>query len=120
MARLGTPDADQYISSETLTVAVAARFNPATSHDATGTYQLDIDARPFLLDIGNGEVSVRAGEADRPGVSISTDSGSLIALINGTHTLADSLTEGFITIDGDPAATMALARAFDLAVTEPE
>ncbi|MFI1919663.1 winged helix-turn-helix transcriptional regulator [Nocardia sp. NPDC020380] len=120
MTRLGTPEADQYISSETLAVAVAARFNPATAHDAAGTHRLDIDARPFLLDIANGQVSVRAGEADRPVVSISTDSGSLIALINGTRTLADSLAEGFIAIDGDPAAIMALARAFDLAASEPE
>jgi len=115
MTRLGEPSANHYIDAEALALAVAARFNPAAADDADGRYQLTIDGRPFRLDITDDHIDVRVGPTDRPRVSITADTGTLIALTNGTRTLADSLAEGTITLDGDPEAVMHLARAFDLA-----
>ena len=114
LRRLGTPTEGQTANVNLLAFAMAARFNPSNSPAADGTYQLCIDGSTFKLAIDNGTVNIQAGPTHQPQAVISTDMATLIAINNGTTTLAEALTSQVLTVDGDPTAIVALANAFEL------
>jgi DNA-binding HxlR family transcriptional regulator/putative sterol carrier protein len=114
LRRLGTPTEGQTANVNLLAFAMAARFNPSNSPAADGTYQLCIDGSTFKLAIDNGTINIQAGPTHQPQAVISTDMATLIAINNGTTTLAEALTSQVLTVDGDPTAIVALANAFEL------
>lgn len=114
LRRLGTPTEGQTANVNLLAFAMAARFNPSNSPAADGTYQLCIDGSTFKLAIDNGTINIQAGPTHQPQAVISTDMATLIAINNGTTTLAEALTSRVLTVDGDPTAIAALANAFEL------
>lgn len=111
--RLGDPGPDQRIDPNLLGIALAARFDPDAAHD-DGEYGLVVDGQPLHVRIGNRRIEVLAERSQQPRAVITTDSPTLIALNNGTQTMADALSDGSITVEGDTEAAVALSTVFGL------
>ncbi len=110
--RLGEPVSGQKLDAESLALGLTARYDPQAAIDADGYYKLVLDDRIFALHIADRRIEILAKQPDRPRAVITTSTAALIALNNESRSLADTLGDGSMTIDGEPGAGTALASAF--------
>lgn len=119
LRRLGTPTEGQTANVNLFAFAMAARFNPRSSPTADGIYELRLDDSTFHFTIENGDIQIRTGPAQHPLAVITTHMATLIAINNGTTTLSDAITSQAMLIEGDPAAIVSLADAFEFTAVDP-
>ncbi|MGA9876434.1 MAG: helix-turn-helix domain-containing protein [Solirubrobacteraceae bacterium] len=87
-----------------LILAMEARFNPEAAAGVDESYQLQVDdEEPVHFTVEDGRGQARPGTASEPSVSVKADAETLLALANGTITIADATAEG-ARIEGTPDA----------------
>ncbi|MFV8161007.1 winged helix-turn-helix transcriptional regulator [Mycobacterium sp. 134] len=114
LRRLGTPTESQTPNANLLAFAMAARFNPASSPAADGEHELHVEGSMFQIIIENGAIQIHPGPAERAQATITTDMATLIAINNGSLTLAEAISAQTLVVDGDAEVITALADAFEL------
>lgn len=114
LRRLGTPTESQTASVNSLAFAMAARFNPDSSPAADGEYELRVEGSTFQIIIEDRAIQIHPENAKRAQATITTDMATLIAINNGSTTLAEAVSTQALVVDGDAEVITALAGAFEL------
>ena len=95
-----------------LLIALKVSFNPAQAAGVDAVYQLTVADEAFTVQIQDGSIDVRRGNAPDADVAIRTDPDTLVALANGTLSPTKAIRCGDLHVEGDRAAARAWFRAF--------
>lgn len=115
MARWGSQSAaaaEHELSPRALLIAMRTTYEPASSRDAAGQFELHIGDESFVVATGQGSITVAAGRVQCPDAVIWSGPAALRAVIFGDLALADALRSGALRIDGDGDAAAALLASF--------
>ncbi|KQR10555.1 helix-turn-helix domain-containing protein [Cellulomonas sp. Leaf334] len=100
---------DGHLGVDSVILSLGAQL---THTDPPATYELRLDAYRFTVRLHDGRVDVARGSADGPDATITTNPRALDAIVSGDRTLADVITSGEATVDGDEDAAERLATYF--------
>lgn len=87
-----------------ISLALKAFFRPEQAHGADETYQLRFGAEALQVQIKEGKLQVRQGEALQPVAIIHTDMPSFLGLFTGQIQPDEAMAGGLIRIEGDSGA----------------
>ncbi len=79
-------------------------FRSEEAQGVNETYELHVDNEVLQVQIMDGELQVKQGEALRPDALFHTDMPSYLGLLTGQLKPDDALSSGLIRIEGDPGA----------------
>jgi DNA-binding HxlR family transcriptional regulator len=96
--------------------AIRATFRGEDARGVKRVYEFRIEGERFHVDIDDGAVSARLGEAEKPDLVIETDVATSIDLMLRRVAPANALRSGSVTIDGSAAE---LRRCIDLLAWVP-
>ncbi len=94
-----------------ITLAIKAFFHSEQAQGGDETYELRFGTEALQVQIKEGELQVRQGQALKPDVVLHTDMQSFLGLFTGQIRPDEAIAGGFIRIEGDPGA---LSRFFSL------
>jgi DNA-binding HxlR family transcriptional regulator/putative sterol carrier protein len=77
-------------------------FRPEAAPGLEATIQLAIDGELLQLQIDDGALDVRPGEAANPDAALQTDVATYLALLGREITPAQALADGLIAVEGEP------------------
>jgi len=100
---LGPLEAGEHVTPELLALSLRLSFRPEADAALNETYQLRIDDEPFVVTIADGTIQTAPGVARDPALTLTTDAGTLIAMLRGDAAAADALADGRVELDGDAA-----------------
>jgi DNA-binding HxlR family transcriptional regulator len=110
--RLGEPNDGQPIDAESLALSLTARLESAPPI-ADATFEFRITGQPPVqVRATNNRVTVATAFTDSPDAVVAADADTLIALNNGTRSLADAVADGSVSSQGEPATLRALTQAY--------
>ena len=104
--------ANHELSPRALLIAMRTTYEPASSDDAAGRFELHISDESFAVATGHGSITVAAAQLPSPDAVIWSGPAALRAVIFGDLTLADALRSGALRIEGDSNAAAALLASF--------
>jgi DNA-binding HxlR family transcriptional regulator len=96
---------------DSMVLALKATFDPGAAGDLAATYGLVLDDQPFTVEVSNGRLSVRRGDADEPDALIRSDPNTMAALVFGGRSLTSATRSGEIEVDGSERAVSRLLGA---------
>jgi DNA-binding HxlR family transcriptional regulator len=108
------PTEDMGMSLEAHIVSLRTLFVPELAGDFRATLELRLGEHRYRVTIADGEIEAVRGEAIAPDATITTDPGTLLALLHGRRELTDALEFGEIEIDGDEPAVERFVGLFPL------
>jgi putative sterol carrier protein len=91
-----------HLSSYALTLKTF--FRREQSQGINETYELQVDDEILQVQINDGEIDVKQGEAARPDAIFHTDVPSYLRLLTGQIEPGEALSQGLIQVEGDPGA----------------
>jgi DNA-binding HxlR family transcriptional regulator len=97
------PDAAP-VGIDSVILALGTFFDAEAAGNLTARYELRLGENAFSVRVDDREIEVDRGAADDPHAVIETDAETLSALIWERRELADALSTGDITIEGDRGA----------------
>jgi DNA-binding HxlR family transcriptional regulator/putative sterol carrier protein len=106
------PDAG--LSLDALILALRTMFDPGAAAGLSASYELRLGEDVFRATVRDGALELERGPAGAPDATITTDPGTLAALIFGGHPFAEAQRSGALVIDGDEAAVLRLVGLFPL------
>jgi DNA-binding HxlR family transcriptional regulator len=108
------PAADVGMSVDSLMVSLKTLFEPSLAGGLDARFELQLDEHRFRAEVADGRLVLKRGEAATPSATITTDAGTLLALIRGRRELAAARRAGDIAISGDQEAASRLLTLFPL------
>jgi DNA-binding HxlR family transcriptional regulator len=87
--------------SDSLVLALKARFDPEAARDIDGSYELRLGSDRYRIESAEGRLTARRGEPEAPDAIIETDPETLGAVLFGGRQLDGALDSGDVTIEGD-------------------
>jgi DNA-binding HxlR family transcriptional regulator len=97
---LAAPQADDYISIDSLALALRGAFRPAHARGPHRLYELRLNGKSLRLSVKNGKLTVPDPSADAPDLVLDTDAGVFTALLVGTLDIDSAIESGQADIDG--------------------
>jgi DNA-binding HxlR family transcriptional regulator len=97
-------------------LALKWRFDPEASGDLSASYELRLAEDRFWIDVADGRIETRRGDAEAPDAIIETSPETLEAVIIDGRDLAETVRSGDMRIEGDQR----LAARFLSLYTAPE
>ena len=119
-AFLGEPDDDAQIPPDRLALALRAAFDPGAVPDHSATYQLELDAEPFIITVRGEEIAVAPGSAPAADLTLRTDPLTLTRLLRGSGGARDARASGALRLEGDPGRLDQFLAAFATAPRDPD
>lgn len=111
------PDVGMSFDSHLLTLVTL--FDPALAKGFDARLELRIDDQRFRAEVADGHFDVERGESPAPDAILTTDHGTLLALVRGRRELADALSSGALAIEGDVDVVARFVGLFPLPTLEP-
>jgi alkyl sulfatase BDS1-like metallo-beta-lactamase superfamily hydrolase len=105
-------DADRSIDS--LVLSLRALFDPGAAHGFSATISLRLGEYQFSITIGDSQLHLTRGAAERATATLETDPQTLAALLYGSRPLDDALRTGDVTISGETAVVARFLQLFPL------
>jgi DNA-binding HxlR family transcriptional regulator len=102
------------IGVDALILALRTMFDPASAQGVNATLDLRLYEDRFALAVAGGGLEIARGDADRPEAVLTTDPGTLEALVFAGRPLADALRAGDASLEGDPQAVERVVALFPL------
>jgi DNA-binding HxlR family transcriptional regulator len=102
---------DGQMGIDSMVLAIKSSFDPGAAGDLAATYGLVLDEHPFRIEIANGRLSVRRGEADEPDALIRSDPNTIAAIVLRGRSLTAATRAGKVEIEGSRRAVNRLLRA---------
>ncbi len=99
-ARAAAPPEHQEIGASSIVLALRSLFDSEAANGLEATYELRLGEEIFSVGIASGELELGRGPAEDPAVVITTDPGTLAALLTGQLPQEDALNSGAASIDG--------------------
>jgi DNA-binding HxlR family transcriptional regulator/putative sterol carrier protein len=93
------PDAASGVDS--LILALKWRFDPDAARGLSGSFELRLAEDRFRIEIGDGRIETRRGDAEAPDVIIETDPETLKAVIYDGREIDRAARSGDLAIEGD-------------------
>jgi DNA-binding HxlR family transcriptional regulator len=103
---------DAEMSVDCHVLALKTVFDPGAAEDLDATVQLRLNGHRFRARVCDGSFEVSRGTVENPDVTITTDTGTLKALIWNKRKLSEARRAGEIEIDGDENAAARFLRLF--------
>jgi DNA-binding HxlR family transcriptional regulator len=107
-------DHDAHRSIDSLVLSLRALFRPAAAKGLRATIGLRLGENEFSVKVGDGQLHLARGTAERPTATIDTDPQTLAALLYGGRALNDALRTGEVTVAGETAVVTRFMRLFPL------
>ena len=101
---LGEPRDTDVLVPRAYFVAMRSRFQPQASPALRETYELRVGEHVFEVQVDNGTCTTREGGATQPDLVMMMDVETLHALLLDGLAPQTAITEGRLTLTGDPAA----------------
>jgi putative sterol carrier protein len=87
-----------------ISLALKAFFHPEQARDINENYELRFGAEALQVQIWDGELHVKQGQARQPAVVIHTDMPTFLVLFTGQLKPAEAMAGGLIQVEGYPEA----------------
>jgi DNA-binding HxlR family transcriptional regulator len=101
---------DAPMGPDSLVLALKTTFDPGRTGALDATYELVLDELPFRIDVSEGRLEARHGEAERADATIRADPDTVADIVFRGRSLAAALRSGDIEIDGSKRAATRLIR----------
>jgi DNA-binding HxlR family transcriptional regulator len=111
-SRSPSPPRDAPIGTDSIALALRARFDPQAAEGLRATYELRLGDDRFRVAVSEHELEVARGGADRPDATIDTDPATFAAVLWDGRTLTDAKRAADMRIEGDQAAVERLVELF--------
>lgn len=98
---LGAPPPGEQLQLGWLVVALEASFRPEAARGLAESYEYRIDGEVFHVDIEDGTIAAREGEAADPTFVVVTDLETFLAVATRSLTPEDAIADGRMTVSGD-------------------
>jgi DNA-binding HxlR family transcriptional regulator len=115
---MGEPCDGDFISVESLALALRGAFRPERARGPQRMFELRIDGRPLRLAVKGGRVSVPAESPKEPDVVLETGPGVLSELLSGALPVDDAIASGQLRVDGERAEATRFVEMFLFPSTE--
>jgi DNA-binding HxlR family transcriptional regulator len=92
---------DAALGTDSLVLALNWRFDPDAGRDLSGDYELRLAEDRFRLEVADGQLHVRRGDAEAPDAIIETDPETLEAVIFGGRSATEAMRKREMEIEGD-------------------
>jgi DNA-binding HxlR family transcriptional regulator len=102
---------DAEVGSDSMVLAIKATFEEEAAAELNATYGFEFGEEAFRIEVSDGELTARRGEADDPDAVIRTDPNTLAGLLFRGNRLAKAVEDGAVQIDGSRRAVNSLLRA---------
>ncbi len=116
-SRAPFPPGDRRLGVDASMLALKTMFAPAAAAGLTATYELRLGDQRFAARVRDGTLELARGEVPAPDAVITTDPGTLAAVLWHGRALADAQAAGDLAIDGGVAAVRRFLALF--AVPQP-
>ena len=114
-ARSPAPPEQMAIGPDSIVLAFRSLFDPDAAGDLTATYELRLgEDEVFRVEVSGGELDLARGAAEDPDGGISTDPGTLAALLTGQLELDAAISSGAAAIQGPKRAVARFLRLFPM------
>jgi DNA-binding HxlR family transcriptional regulator len=104
--------ADAPVVTDSVILALGTFFDADAAGDLTARYELRLGENAFNVRVADRAIEVDRGAADNPHAIIETDAATLSAVIWERRELADAVSAGDITIEGDERAVTRFLELF--------
>ncbi len=108
------PAGDAPLGVDAMVLALPTLFEPAAADGLDATYELRLAGQAFRARVTEGRLEVTRGSAVRPDAVVTTDTGTLAAVLWQGRALADAHRAGDVQIEGDRRAVERLLALFPL------
>ena len=115
---MGTPCEGDFISVDSLALALRGAFRPDRARGPQRVYELRIDGKPLRVAVKSGRVSVPAESPKEPDVVLETEPGVMRELLSGSLPVDAAITSGHLRVDGEPAEARRFVEMFLFPSTE--
>ena len=109
-----SPPASVGMSLDSTIPSLRTLFDPGRADGFSATLGLRLGDHAFRAEVAGGRLEVVRGEATAPDATVVTDPGTLLALIRGRRTLADTMRAGDAVVEGDEHAVARFVGLFPL------
>ena len=111
---LGPPEATDFLSMDSLALALRGSFCPEKARGPRRLYELRVDGKSLRVEVNRGQVSVPAASAKEPDLVVEADAGVLSELLAGRLDVEAATNDGRVRLDGDRADATRLFEMFRL------
>jgi len=115
---MGEPCDGDFISVESLALALRGAFCPDKARGPQRLYELRIDGKPLRIAVKSGRVSVPAESPRDPDVVLETGPGVVRDLLSGSLSVDDAISSGQLRVDGERAEATRFVETFRFPSTE--
>jgi DNA-binding HxlR family transcriptional regulator/putative sterol carrier protein len=118
---LGAPEKGDFISVDSLALALRGAFRPEKARGPKRLYEVRIDGKPLRIGVKGGKVSVPARSPEEPAepdVVVETAPGVMSQLLTGAMDVDAAIDSGRVELDGDRAEARRLFEMFRFPSTE--
>jgi len=116
--KMGEPCEGDFISVESLALALRGAFRPDKARGPQRLYELRIDGKPLRIAVKGGRVSVPAESPKEPDVVLETSAGVLPELLSGSLPVNDAITSDRLRVEGERAEARRFVEMFLFPSTE--
>src|SRR5918995_4368615 len=98
---------DAGMGSDSMVLAIKSAFDREAAAGLDASYGLEFGEEVFRIEVADGELIARRGEADDPDAVIRTDPNSLAGVVFRGNRLGKAVEDGAVRIDGSRRAVNA-------------
>jgi DNA-binding HxlR family transcriptional regulator len=99
-ARSPNPPIDAEMGRDSIVLALGTLFEPEAAAGVDALYDLRLGVDRYVVDVRDGEIGLKRGEAQRADLSITSDPQTLGGVIGQQLPLEDALKSGALSFDG--------------------
>lgn len=115
---MGAPCEGDYISMDSLALALRGSFRPERARGPQRLYELRIDGKPLRVAVKSGRVSAPAESPKEPDVVLETDPEVVGELLSGSLPVDDAVSSGRLRVDGERAEARRFVEMFQFPSTQ--
>ena len=113
-ARSPSRPRDAALGVDSLVLSFRTMFDSRAAQGLKASYELRLGEDVLRAVVANGWFEIVRGDAERPDAIISTDAGTLAALVYEGRELAEALRSGEVKVEGDESAVARFVTLFPL------
>jgi DNA-binding HxlR family transcriptional regulator/putative sterol carrier protein len=109
---LGEPGEDDFISTDSLSLALRSAFRSGKARGPQRVYELKVSGKSLRIAVKGGQATVPASSAEEPDAVLEADAGVFAALFSGRTDVDAAVTSGRLRVQGERADARRLFEMF--------
>jgi DNA-binding HxlR family transcriptional regulator/putative sterol carrier protein len=118
-ARSPVPPCEGSIGADSIVLALRSLFDADAASGMEATYALRLGDDRFLVEVADGRIELRRGDADDAVATIAGDPDTLAAVLTGQLSMADAIESGRLATAGGRRAVARFLRLFPMPAPVP-